>query len=182
MTSRILRRTLAATLLMGASPIAFAQNAASAPETDAPERLSTVIVSGVGPQRDTDEMIGNASVVTRDQIVETLQASLGNTLDSEPGVSTTHFGQAASRPVLRGLGAERVLVLTNGIGVIDASAASPDHQVASDGIDAEKIEQLHSQPLPHKVFGETIRATILQHSLHLPLQLGWLVQFALNGQ
>ena len=80
MTSRILRRTLAATLLMGASPIAFAQNAASAPETDAPERLSTVIVSGVGPQRDTDEMIGNASVVTRDQIVETLQASLGNTL------------------------------------------------------------------------------------------------------
>ncbi|MAN74924.1 MAG: TonB-dependent receptor [Henriciella sp.] len=142
MTSRILRRTLAATLLMGASPIAFAQNAASAPETDAPERLSTVIVSGVGPQRDTDEMIGNASVVTRDQIVETLQASLGNTLDSEPGVSTTHFGQAASRPVLRGLGAERVLVLTNGIGVIDASAASPDHQVASDGIDAEKIEIL----------------------------------------
>ena len=44
--------------------------------------------------------------------------------------------------MLRGLGAERVQVLTNGIGVIDASAASPDHQVAADGIDAEKIEIL----------------------------------------
>ena len=142
MTSRTLRRALAATLLVGASPLAIAQNADTAPATEAPERLSTVIVSGVGPQRETDEMIGNASAVTRGEIVERLQASLGNTLDSEPGVSTTHFGQAASRPVLRGLGAERVLVLTNGIGVIDASAASPDHQVAGDGIDAEKIEIL----------------------------------------
>ena len=141
MTSRTLfGRTLAVTLLAGASafPHAIAQTAGE----EAPETLSTVIVTGVGPSRETDEMIGNASAVTRDEIVQTLQASLGNTLDSEPGVSTTHFGQAASRPVLRGLGAERVLVLTNGIGVIDASAASPDHQVASDGIDAEKIEIL----------------------------------------
>ncbi|WP_018148608.1 TonB-dependent receptor [Henriciella marina] len=142
MTSNLLRRTLAATLLVGVSPLAIAQTSNTKPDTETPARLSTVIVSGVGPQRETDEMIGNASAINRDQIVETLQASLGNTLDSQPGVSTTHFGQAASRPVLRGLGAERVLVLTNGIGVIDASAASPDHQVASDGIDAEKIEIL----------------------------------------
>ncbi len=142
MTSRNFRRTLAATLLLGTCPLAFAQNQTSTTETEAPERLSTVIVSGVGPQRETDEMIGNASAIEREDIVTNLQASLGNTLDTEPGVSTTHFGQAASRPVLRGLGAERVLVLTNGIGVIDASAASPDHQVAGDGIDAEKIEIL----------------------------------------
>lgn len=143
MTSRNIRRALAATLLVGASPLAFAQTETTTnTETEAPERLSTVIVSGVGPQRETDEMIGNASAVEREEIVTNLQASLGNTLDTEPGVSTTHFGQAASRPVLRGLGAERVLVLTNGIGVIDASAASPDHQVAGDGIDAEKIEIL----------------------------------------
>lgn len=138
MSFKFFRRTFAATLLMGTSPLALAQEQ---PE-DQPARLSAIIVTGVGPSRETDEMIGNASAVSREEIVETLQASLGNTLDSEPGVSTTHFGQAASRPVLRGLGAERVLVLTNGIGVVDASAASPDHQVAADGIDAEKIEIL----------------------------------------
>ncbi|MEM8616070.1 MAG: TonB-dependent receptor, partial [Pseudomonadota bacterium] len=38
--------------------------------------------------------------------------------------------------------AERVQVLTNGIGVIDVSAASPDHQVTADGIDADKVEIL----------------------------------------
>ncbi len=138
MKPQTVRRLAAVTLLMGTSPLAIAQSNTG----DSPETLSTIIVTGVGPSRDTDEMIGNASAVSRDDIVQTLQASLGNTLDSQPGVSTTHFGQAASRPVLRGLGAERVLVLTNGIGVIDASAASPDHQVASDGIDAEKIEIL----------------------------------------
>ena len=101
-----------------------------------------VIVTAPGPNRSSDELIGNATLIDRETLIETLAGSLGDTLDRQPGVSTTFFGQGASRPVLRGLGAERVQVLTNGIGVIDASAASPDHQVAADGIDAERIEIL----------------------------------------
>lgn len=113
-------------------------------QTSDPEPLfaSPVIVTAPGPERTADELIGNATALDREDIVERLASSLGDTLDREPGVSTTFFGQGASRPVLRGLGAERVQVLTNGIGVIDASAASPDHQVSADGIDAEKIEIL----------------------------------------
>ena len=102
----------------------------------------TIIVTAPGPARSADELIGKATALDREDIVERLATTLGDTLDSEPGVSTTFFGQGASRPVLRGLGAERVQVLTNGIGVIDASAASQDHQVAADGIDAQKIEIL----------------------------------------
>src|SRR5690606_32890069 len=48
----------------------------------------------------------------------------------------------ASRPIIRGLGDDRVRVLQNGIGAIDASTASPDHAVTSDGLDAERIEVL----------------------------------------
>ncbi len=102
----------------------------------------TIIVTVPGPDRSTDELIGNASRVEREDILETLSASLGDTLDRQPGVASSSFGAGASRPVLRGLGAERVQVLTNGIGVIDVSAASPDHQVTADGIDAEAIEIL----------------------------------------
>jgi iron complex outermembrane receptor protein len=113
---------------------------------DAPEekdlRQQSVIVTAPGPDRLEGELIGNATAIGREGIVETLGPTLGDTLDRQPGVSTTFFGQGASRPVLRGLGAERVQVLTNGIGVIDVSAASPDHQAAADGIDAEKIEIL----------------------------------------
>lgn len=134
MKPHISRRAVAASLLLGASPLAFAQ--------EAPTTLDTVIVTGVGPQRDTDELVGNATAINRGELIEKLSGTLGDTLAGEAGVSTTFFGQGASRPVLRGLGAERVLVLTNGIGALDASAASPDHQVATDGIDAEKIEIL----------------------------------------
>lgn len=128
--SRILPGLLATTLLTAP---AIAQGAFVA---------DTVIVTTPGPERTADELIGNASSIDREDILENLTASLGTSLDREPGVSTTFFGQGASRPVLRGLGAERVQVLTNGIGVIDVSAASPDHQVAADGIEAEKIEVL----------------------------------------
>ncbi|MHA7898703.1 MAG: TonB-dependent receptor [Henriciella sp.] len=116
------------------TPIALAQSDE--------RREETVIVTTPGPDRSAEELIGNASAIDREELLETLRGSLGDTLDREPGVATTFFGAGASRPVLRGLGAERVQVLTNGIGVIDASAASPDHQVTGDGIDAEKIEIL----------------------------------------
>ena len=116
------------------TPFAFAQSDEL--------RESPVIVTTPGPDRAADELIGNATSLDREEILETLKGTLGDTLDRQPGVSTTFFGAGASRPVLRGLGAERVQVLTNGIGVIDVSAASPDHQVTGDGIDAETIEIL----------------------------------------
>ncbi|MEM7640225.1 MAG: TonB-dependent receptor [Pseudomonadota bacterium] len=130
-------------LLMAAAAAPLLIGAANAQSSDDDERReSTIIITAPGPDRSADELVGNATALDREEILETLSGSLGDTLDRQPGVSTTFFGPGASRPILRGLGAERVQVLTNGIGVIDVSAASPDHQVTADGIDAEKIEIL----------------------------------------
>lgn len=126
-------------LLATISPLALSTFAIAQSDE---RREDTVIVTTPGPDRSADELIGKATSLDREEILETLQGTLGDTLDRQPGVATTFFGAGASRPVLRGLGAERVQVLTNGIGVIDVSAASPDHQVTGDGIDAEKIEIL----------------------------------------
>lgn len=130
------------TLWLTAATLPLLANPAFAQAQDAPQRQETIIVTAPGQDRAADELIGNATALGRDDIVAALASTLGDTLDSQPGVATSFFGQGASRPILRGLGAERVLVLTNGIGVIDVSAASPDHQVSADGIDAEKIEIL----------------------------------------
>lgn len=130
-------------LLLAAAAVPLLTGLANA-QSDGEDALvaSPIIVTAPGPARSADELIGNATALDREDILESLASSLGDTLDRQPGVSTTFFGQGASRPVLRGLGAERVQVLTNGIGVIDASAASPDHQVTADGIDAQGIEIL----------------------------------------
>ena len=105
-------------------------------------REDTIIVTSPGPDRLSGELISKTDALNRDDLIADMKGTLGDTLVNRPGVSTTYFGAGASRPVLRGLGAERVLVLTNGMGVIDASAASPDHQAGADGLDAERVEIL----------------------------------------
>lgn len=70
------------------------------------------------------------------------QATIGETLAHEAGVSSSQFGQSASRPVIRGEEGDRVKILQNGTGVLDASAASQDHAVAVEPLTLEKIEIL----------------------------------------
>jgi iron complex outermembrane receptor protein len=88
------------------------------------------------------ESLQGAEVLRREDIIEQLNGGLGDSLDATPGIATTFFGAGASRPIIRGLGEDRVRVLQNGIGAIDASTASPDHAVTADGLDAERIEVL----------------------------------------
>ena len=88
------------------------------------------------------ESAQGATILRRDDIVQNLNGGLGDTLAGQPGISTTFFGAGASRPIIRGLGEDRVRVLENGIGAIDASTASPDHAVTADGLDASRIEIL----------------------------------------
>ncbi len=125
-------------LLSGAAAITilFPLNAAAQENTEQ-EIVVTAPLEG-----SRIESLQGAEVLLRDDIAGRLNGGLGDTLDASPGISTTFFGAGASRPIIRGLGEDRVRVLQNGIGAIDASTASPDHAVTSDGLDAERIEIL----------------------------------------
>jgi iron complex outermembrane receptor protein len=70
------------------------------------------------------------------------QATLGETLDGTPGISSTYFGPNASRPVIRGLDGDRIRILNNGGAVADASSLSYDHAVTVDPLSIERIEVL----------------------------------------
>jgi iron complex outermembrane receptor protein len=89
-----------------------------------------------------DSVTTSVEVMKRDDLDAAPSAGLGDVLSGLPGVRSTFFGPGASRPVIRGLAGPRVLVLSNGVGMIDASALSPDHQVANDPQEAERIEVL----------------------------------------
>lgn len=124
-------------------PAAFAQTAPDAPPDDAADSGGdVVIVTGIGPARASDELIANTTSLDAEALTDRLSGGLGDTLAGLPGISSSAFGPGASRPIIRGLGAERVQVLANGIGVVDASAASPDHATTSDPLGAERIEIL----------------------------------------
>jgi iron complex outermembrane receptor protein len=68
------------------------------------------------------------------------QATLGETLSAETGMSATSFGPGASRPIIRGLGGDRIRLLENSVGTIDASVTSPDHAVSVEPFLVERIE------------------------------------------
>lgn len=129
-----------------ASALLLSVSAAALPAF-AEEPIEEIIVTASPLARTLDEAITGVSVLTGDDLDSRLAGTIGETLKSEPGVSSTFFGAGASRPIIRGQGGDRVRVLTNGIGSIDASSASPDHAVAAEPAQAERIEVLRGASL-----------------------------------
>jgi iron complex outermembrane receptor protein len=82
----------------------------------------------------------SATVLRGDELALRLASTIGETVAAEPGVHSTYFGPGASRPVIRGLGGDRVLVLTDGLPTLDASGLSEDHAVAIDPALADQVE------------------------------------------
>ena len=68
------------------------------------------------------------------------EASLGELLKTEPGVSQRSLGPAPSRPVIRGLDGDRVLILENGQRSDDLSSQSADHGVSVNPLGATRVE------------------------------------------
>lgn len=127
-------------LLLGSVALAAAQ---TVPPADAPldkVKLGEFVVTSSALDRAVDEIAQPASVLGGARLEVARQSSLGETLAGEPGVSSTYFGPGASRPVIRGLGSDRIRVLTSGVGTMDASVVSPDHAVSVDPLLVDRIE------------------------------------------
>jgi len=88
------------------------------------------------------DILSGTSAISGEMLAEKTRAQLGDILTGLPGVSATSFSPGASRPVLRGYQGNRVAVLTDGIGNIDASNTSADHAVTIDTLTVERIEVL----------------------------------------
>src|SRR5690606_30669085 len=104
-----------------------------------PVELDAVVVSASGLARQSHEMTTPAEVLEGDELVLRREATLGETLESLPGVRSSSFGAGAARPVIRGLDGARVKVLSDGVELLDACTISPDHAVTSEPLLAERI-------------------------------------------
>ncbi|HEX8262930.1 MAG TPA: TonB-dependent receptor plug domain-containing protein, partial [Allosphingosinicella sp.] len=104
------------------------------------DHTQEIIITGFS--RNREDVLSGTSVVSGAELARDLRPTIGETLSRQPGVSATSFGPNASRPVLRGFQGERVRVLTDGIGSLDASNTSVDHAVAINPLTADRIEVL----------------------------------------
>ena len=103
---------------------------------------------------EVEEVVVQASIlnVTEDNIGDPLHilsgtdvsdlgtTSLGETLDSLLGVTTSDYGSAVGQPIIRGLSGSRVKVLTNGLVNRDVAGIGADHKNEVDLNDIQQIE------------------------------------------
>ncbi|WBS00451.1 TonB-dependent receptor [Pseudoduganella sp. SL102] len=127
-----------------ASPAAHAQTAQAAGDRHGgdPDSIPTVLVSASALGVLSDDMITPATTLSGAELVRVRESTLGETLGRLPGITSSHFGAGASRPVIRGMDGPRVKILADGAEVQDASTVSPDHAVAFEPLLAERIEVL----------------------------------------
>ncbi|AOB33729.1 TonB-dependent receptor [Bordetella sp. H567] len=132
--------TASAAAVASSAPAGSAAPAASAapPEPAPAITLPTVITTG--------NPLGSAEVAAPTTVLEGTGLdlrradTLGQTLDGLPGISTTTYGPMVGRPIIRGMDGDRIRIMNNGLGSVDASSLSFDHAVPLDPMTAGRIE------------------------------------------
>jgi iron complex outermembrane recepter protein len=121
--------------------LAVLSHAASvhAQQADHAAELEEVVITA-SPIGDPDRLATIAGSVDRSQLLRAGGNTIADALRNVPGVTTSGFAAGAGRPVIRGMDANRVRMLEDGIGSFDASDVGPDHGVPIDPFSAERVE------------------------------------------
>ena len=115
-------------------------------------------------------------VLTGRQLRQQLGRTIAETLEDEPGMAQRTMGPAPARPVLRGLGGERLLILEDGGRTGDLSATASDHALTIDPLTAEHIELIRGpSALVHgsNTMGGVINVIRGQIPYDLPERINW---------
>ena len=133
-------------LSLASSLIALTAAAPALAETETTAETArtddVIVVRSLPLELTSGEVAGSVTSIDEAEIFSLFNGNIADTLDSLPGVSTSYYGPASGRPVIRGLGEDRVAVLLNGLTAMDASASSPDHAVAGEVLGAVQVDVL----------------------------------------
>jgi len=121
-------------------PVNAQDNTGKENHTHSAFELPTVSVTANPLGVASDELVVPISTLNGRELNMRRESTLGETLNFMPGVSASSFGPNASRPSIRGLDSDRIRIMQNGIGVLDASSLSFDHAVAIDPLIIEQID------------------------------------------
>ena len=133
------RSPLFAFLFLLLAPVVVAQEP-NDPQNDEVARIEELRVYATPLANTSEELAQPVTVLAGDQLDRAVAQSLGDTLAGEPGITTTYFGPAVGRPVIRGLGGPRVRILEDGIVAADVSVTSADHAVGVEPFLADQVE------------------------------------------
>ncbi len=125
-------------LLAGAATAALLPAVAQA-QDGAPKASDNreIVVTGSPLGSETPTIV---ATVDRDKILQNGGGNIADALADVPGIAGTGFASGASRPIIRGMDANRVRMLEDGSSASDVSDIGPDHGVPIDPLSAQRIE------------------------------------------
>lgn len=147
------------------------------------EKLESI---DVVEREETQGLIDFVPSVTKlkgNELLKKRQTSIGDTLGSEAGVQSTSFGPNASRPVIRGLDGDRIRVLQNSLGTLDASTQSLDHAIPVDTLTIDQVEIVRG-PMSLLYGSSAVGGVVnlLTNRIHYEFEEGFFSKFFLMGE
>lgn len=108
--------------------------------TPAAYRTETIVVSGRHMNTTHEDLHSFSEVLRGKELERSMGSTIASTLKNETGLSMRSMGPAPSRPVIRGLGGDRVVIKADGFTTVDLSSTSADHAVSLDPFTVDRIE------------------------------------------
>jgi iron complex outermembrane receptor protein len=105
-----------------------------------PELHYSEVVSVSAGARDQFDAYQATSVLAGQELTIRLESTIGAALESQPGMAERSLGPGPSRPIIRGLDGDRVLILEDGQRTGDLSSQSGDHGVTVHPPAASRLE------------------------------------------
>jgi iron complex outermembrane receptor protein len=103
-------------------------------------QLKEVVVSASPVARTSDEQYQSTASKSRVELQNSPGMSFAEKITDLPGVAARSLGSAPSRPILRGLGDNEVLVLENGLRMGDLATFDPAHATSIEAISISQID------------------------------------------
>lgn len=139
-SSLFVRSILQSSCLFALASAATAQDTSTeTPATQAPA-AERIVVTGSPLDRSGFDLAQPVSQLSGTDLKSKQATTLGEVLNSEPGISQSGFTNGASRPIIRGQADNRVRVLNDGTEVFDVSNLSPDHEPSVEPLTAQSVE------------------------------------------
>ncbi|WP_408095927.1 TonB-dependent receptor [Peredibacter sp. HCB2-198] len=129
------------------------------------------------------DFVPSVTKLTGQELTKKRQPSIGDTLASEAGIQSTQFGPNASRPVIRGLDGDRVRILQNSLGTLDASTQSLDHAIPVDVLTIDQMEIVRG-PMSLLYGASAVGGVVnlVTNRIHRDYEEGFFSKFLVQGE
>ncbi len=128
---------------------------------------NAVIITGVGAATQLKKSPFQVSLLRKEELLQTSSLNIIDALTKKPGVSSLSTGPAISKPVIRGLGYNRVLTINDGVRQ-EGQQWGDEHGIEIDESSVNKVEILKGPA--SLIYGSDAIAGVINIITNLPVE------------